>query len=302
MKRLMLILCLMVSSLGNSFPDNKDITKLSGPYLGQKPPGMAPEIFAPDIISSKNAIEYIITFSPDLSEIYFTRDGIGIMLARLIDGIWSSPLETSFNSKYPADEPFITPDGEHLLLNRYVGLVPGEKRGIYSLTRINGKWENPVLCAEWCIRATATANGTIYSTDIEAAMKGGKDRADIIKFVKTAGEYTRIKIDKEAINSGSDDAHPFIAPDENYMIFNSNRPGGIGERDLYVSFRMKDGLWSSPVNIKQVNTEKDEWGATVSPDGKYLFFTRSQDRKGDIYWIDAKIIEELRPEKSQLKQ
>jgi hypothetical protein len=294
MKKTVSTICLIVLAVTNLLSQQSDIPKLTGPYLGQKPPGTTPEIFAPDIISSKNAIEYIITFSPDLSEIYFTRDGIGIMLARLIDGIWTSPVETSFNSKYPADEPFITPNGEHLLLNRFVGLVPGEKGGIYSLTRINGKWENPVLCAEFCMRATAASNGNIYATDIEAAMKGGKDRADIVKFIKTATEYTRINIDKGAINSDNDDAHPFIAPDENYMIFNSNRPGGVGERDLYVSFRMKDGLWSNPVNIKQVNTEKDEWGATVSPDGKYLFFTRSQDREGDIYWIDAKIIEELR--------
>jgi hypothetical protein len=42
-------------------------------YLGQKPPGMTPEIFAPGIVSIENGKEYKITFSPDLLEIFIIR-------------------------------------------------------------------------------------------------------------------------------------------------------------------------------------------------------------------------------------
>lgn len=53
--------------------------------------------------------------------------------------------------------------------------------------------------------------------------------------------------------------------------------------------------WSQAFNSGLLNTEESDWCATVSPDGKYLFFTRNGTGNGDIYWVDAKIIEALRP-------
>ncbi|MBE0664240.1 MAG: hypothetical protein IH584_00350, partial [Candidatus Aminicenantes bacterium] len=49
-----------------------EFPKLSGPYLGQKPPGLTPKIFAPGIVSSKDNYEFKIAFTPDGKEIYFT--------------------------------------------------------------------------------------------------------------------------------------------------------------------------------------------------------------------------------------
>ena len=48
----------------------------------------------------------------------------------------------------------------------------------------------------------------------------------------------------------------------------------------------------------KINTRFQEQYGSVTPDGKYFFFHRSHGSKGDkadIYWVDAKIIEELRP-------
>ena len=50
-----------------------------------------------------------------------------------------------------------------------------------------------------------------------------------------------------------------------------------------------DALCESP------NTSDADWGATVSPDGKYIFLTRNITGNGDIYWVSSKIIEDLRP-------
>ncbi|HSG27216.1 MAG TPA: hypothetical protein VLA34_01960, partial [Candidatus Krumholzibacterium sp.] len=97
------------------------------------------------------------------------------------------------------------------------------------------------------------------------------------------------------VNTEYSEAHPFIAPDESYLIFNSRRPGGAGEGDLYVSYRLDDGSWTEAVNLEALNTPYGDWGATVSPDGKYLFFTRNMTGNGDIYWVSTDIIEELRP-------
>jgi Tol biopolymer transport system component len=99
------------------------------------------------------------------------------------------------------------------------------------------------------------------------------------------------------VNTENSESHPFIAPDESYIIFDSSRPGGIGKGDLFICFRLANGSWSRAFNDTLLNTVESDWCPTVSPDGKYLFFTRNSTGNGDIYWVDAKIIEELKPDK-----
>jgi len=99
------------------------------------------------------------------------------------------------------------------------------------------------------------------------------------------------------VNSGGFIAHPFIAPDESYLLWDCVREGGFGDSDIYVSFRSKDGEWGPAVNLGSgVNTGREEFFASITPDGKFLFFTRVQsETKANIYWVDAAIVERLRP-------
>ena len=58
-----------------------------------------------------------------------------------------------------------------------------------------------------------------------------------------------------------------------------------------------DGTWGEAIKFSEnINTEVSEFAAQVSPDGKYLFFNRSLgDRNVDTFWVDAKVIEQLKP-------
>ncbi|MEJ2080623.1 MAG: hypothetical protein P8Y94_00265 [Acidobacteriota bacterium] len=94
-------------------------------------------------------------------------------------------------------------------------------------------------------------------------------------------------------------SHEFVAPDESYMLFNSPRPGSHTENDIWVSFRRSDGAWGEPINLgPRINRDaKAILCPTVSPNGKYLFFTRFQeDNTGLVYWVRSRVIEELRLE------
>ncbi|MBU1014754.1 MAG: hypothetical protein KKG99_17295, partial [Bacteroidetes bacterium] len=105
------------------------------------------------------------------------------------------------------------------------------------------------------------------------------------------GEYAKPEFLPKEINKSKyfGASHPFIAPDESYLILDAPINGNSG---LFISYKKEDGSWTEAVAFGHpINTEAYEGIATVSPDGKYLFFNRDND----IYWVSTKIIEELRP-------
>ena len=97
------------------------------------------------------------------------------------------------------------------------------------------------------------------------------------------------------LSVGTYEGDPCVAPDGRFLVFYSGRAGGFGGVDLHVSFPDGKGEWTNPVNLgADFNTDSDEYGATLSPDGKYLFFVRHNVQKGEIYWVSTSAIEKLR--------
>jgi hypothetical protein len=92
--------------------------------------------------------------------------------------------------------------------------------------------------------------------------------------------------------------HPGIAPDASFLVFYSIRPGALDgtETNLYLTLREADGTWTEPRKMEPgVNTGYYEFGARISPDKKYMFFTRSTGWNlnrftdtADIYWVALK--------------
>ncbi|MBN1363231.1 MAG: PD40 domain-containing protein [Syntrophaceae bacterium] len=101
------------------------------------------------------------------------------------------------------------------------------------------------------------------------------------------------------INAPGDNLNwtPFIAPDESCLIFCSNG-------DLYICFRKPDGSWTDRVNLGEpINSKERERFPVVSPDGKYLFFTRwTPDHDEDVFWVSAGIIGKLKAKAIQEKR
>ena len=72
------------------------------------------------------------------------------------------------------------------------------------------------------------------------------------------------------------------------------REDSFGGADLYISFRTSNGAWSALQNMgAAVNSEQRDFCPMLSPDGKYLFFSSKRAGEGDIFWVDAKVIEEF---------
>lgn len=147
---------------------------------------------------------------------------------------------------------------------------------------------------------TVTNNKTLY---FSSRLEENFGKADIYRSRFINGTYSVPENVGRSINSEYGETDTFVAPDESYMIVTCwKRPENIGGNaaDLYVSFYKKDGSWTVLRNMgKSINTKYIEFCPMLSPDGKYFFFSsdRVDVKECDIYWVDAKIIDKLKPKK-----
>jgi hypothetical protein len=277
-----LLVFLLIVSGGSHAQD--DLSALRGPYLGQKPPGLTPEVFASGLVSTEHR-DRSVAFSPDLKEFYFSRK-------HNENGKWWSVAFISENNQWgkpvvvPREgTPFISPDGQVMHLG-------GKYRKRTDIGWSEKKSLGPLFEAIPIMRLTASTSGT-YVFD-EATRSGlGMLRYSVL----TDGKRRKPQTLAKEINTGKWNAHPFIASDESYLIWDGERDGGFGGNDLYVSFRQLDGAWGPAINLgNKINTELEDADGFVTSDGKYLFFSRNiDDNNADIYWVDAQVIENLRP-------
>ncbi len=88
------------------------------------------------------------------------------------------------------------------------------------------------------------------------------------------GEWTTpVKLGPN-INTEDRETSASISADGKYLYFTSDRPGGFGGLDIYVSEKMKNGMWGPPRNLGEgVNTKYNEEGPFIHPDGKTLYFS-----------------------------
>jgi hypothetical protein len=314
--------------------DPSGFPSLAGDYLGQKPPGMEPELFAPGIVSTGLG-ERDVAMTPDGNELYYTAvvgpafNFGAIVVTERVDGEWTRPEVAPFSGQHMDLEPAISPDGQRFFFMS-TRPVPGttEPTGnedIWVMERVGDGWGEPqnlgppINTEGGEFFPSVTEDGTLYFTRKVAEGSESIYRSRLVK-----GEYGEPEMLPEQVNSGQLRFNAFIARDESYIIVCVwGREDSLGGVDYYVVFRSTEDVWSAPINMgERINaTEGAEWSPYVSPDGAYLFFMSSratiQDRFSpvrqtydslqdlhnrpmngsfDIWWIDARIIDELRPE------
>lgn len=306
---LMLIFALNSLFAQPPFENAPGLPHLEGPYLGQKPPGSFPELFAPGIVSTE-AFEYTITFTPEMEELFFTRRrpeaDNEIYTMKRVDGRWTKPEVVIFAAGEGWDfEPHIGPKGNRLYFGSTRPLPHAAgKTGLHQwyCNKTEDGWTNPLpmeglFIEQFVMYLTASRKGNLFFTS--GIIEAGKLREEGIYYsMPEGGSHNRIRKMGKAVNRADLEAiaHPFIAPDESYMLFDGKGPSGFGDCDLYISFN-ENGTWTEAVNLGPlVNTAMCEMTASVSPDGKYLFFHRGLVHEGteigSIYWVDFLWIKE----------
>ncbi len=100
-----------------------------------------------------------------------------------------------------------------------------------------------------------------------------KDPGDIYYSKKNDGKWSEpVKMDKP-INSRHYETHASLSPDGNYLFFTSNRRQSKGGLDIFMAEKNSKGEWDNVKNLENINTEYDEEGPFVSPDGSTLYFS-----------------------------
>lgn len=298
-----------ISSALENNADLKPFQILKGEYLGQEKPGSEPEPFAPELLSKALGL----SFSLDGKELYFASWGGNpravIKFMKMENGQWTEPQTVPFSGKCMDWDLYLSPDGKRLYFSSVRPLEgPGEPKDpdIWFVEKNDlGEWgepENlgpPVNTEKDEVHPTVSSTGTIY---FFAGYEEGFGSADLYRSKFSNGRYLKPENLGDTINSKYAEMDPFIAADESYLIFHSPRPGGLGGNDLYISYRQKDGSLSKPINMgPQINSDKNDYCGRVSPDGRFFFFKSLRNRKSYNYWVDSKVIQELK-EKEQTKK
>lgn len=272
-------------------------------YLGEKQPGLTPQLFSPNLVSRNDRYEYGSTFSPDNNEFYFAvnvEQRPEIHGIRFHNGVWSKPELLIGHAEYGYNDPFASPDGKRLyfISDRALdGRGPKKDIDIWYVERNQSGWSEPINAGKEINSAkneyymSFTKNGKMYFSSNGSTSEENDRNYDIKTSEFKNGRFQpSIKVGP-AINSTHYEADVFVDPDERYLIFCSERPGGKGKGDLYISFKNAEGEWQ-PAKILDagISTDAYEFCPFVTSDGKYFFFSRS----GDIYWVSAQILDRFR--------
>lgn len=302
MKKLIVIVFAILITATRITAQQKDFPRLSGPYLGQKPPGMTAEIFAPGIISLEGRYELNSEFSHEGDEFYFELSTTTpeekkkgkyfyiIMVSKKINGLWKEPEMVPFSGEYATMDFCFSPDGKRMY---FTSDRPNEfdsepKNNIWYVERKGDSWSEPMIVGPPIYKPevrqgqhSLAANGTLY-------FRSGDD---LFCSKYSNGKFAEPIRLPDTINSPYAESKPFISPDESFLLFvRYGMPESInGGRGLYISFRREDGCWT-PAR----NTNIDGSLPKLTPDGKYFFFSRG----GDIYWVDSGFIQDIKKELS----
>lgn len=287
-----------------------DIPVLKGPYLGQKPPGKTPEIFARVFMTAKHRIHGSPAFSPDQKEVYwsvfpktneFSTKTQVILFSKCVNEKWTSPKLANFSGKYFDGGPFFSYDGRKLYFYSRRPLRKNSDKEtdgeIWYVEKKGDIWGEPHHLAIDMkgdkFFFSLSKNNNLYFTSGHGPRGSGSGNVDIYftKFINHS--YSKPEKLPEPINSRKYlESDVLISPDEKVLIFYSfEKPGNLGQYDLYVSFKIEN-QWSIPANLGENINKGYSRFPRYSPDGKYLFFVRANG----IYWVSTEIIQELKPE------
>ncbi|WP_394845285.1 Xaa-Pro aminopeptidase [Pendulispora brunnea] len=255
-----------------------------------------PELYGAGLFTT-GAWDFFLAFSPDQTDVLHCRADDAFEAFDIFEtrrnpsGRWSPPLKPRFATQGSNADPHIAPDGKTVF---FISNRPLSGRGAVRPTfdiwfaerQADGAWGdaqrlaapfNDAKVDHWS--PMVAANGNLYFGGERAGGRGG---SDLWVARKVDGTYLEPENLGEAINTQGHEVEPWIAPDESYLIFSAlRRADSVGSYDLYVSRRI-DGAWEKARPLSALNTPAREFNQSVTPDGKWLYFSSTRPYQGPL--------------------
>ncbi len=239
-----------------------------------------------------------MAFSPDEREVLFCRANDDFSAydifatTRDSGGAWRAPWKPPFAKTGSNADPHIAPDGRTVF---FVSNRPGPGQDgsqatydiWYAVREPGGEWGEARLLPPPVsmpgvdeFSPSVAANGDLY---FGSERPGGGGGFDLWVSRRMDGVYQTPQNLGDPVNTAGNEVEPWIAPDQSYLIFSGNRRAdSLGRYDLYVS-RRAHGTWQRPERLGHgVNTAASDFNESVSPDGRWLYFSSTRPHAGPL--------------------
>ncbi len=232
------------------------------------------------------------------------------LLARPVNVTISNP-GTPINSRYNDYHPSLTADQKVMVFTSRRG--EGKNSGVdagdlafYEDVYIT-YWNDTIHDWEDAVLAPGAINGPEHDASLSISPDGkqifvykNENGGDIYVSKKSTSEkWSSAKPLEGGVNSTYWESYGSLSADGKYLYFCSERKGGQGNGDIWVSKKISKTEWEKPVNLgATVNSEEDEISVFAHPDGKTLFFSS----KGHLNMGGYDIFKTVKNEKGEWSQ
>jgi hypothetical protein len=262
------------------------------PWYQEEPVNMGPVI-------NNEFRDAEVAFLPNGKTMYFNcnripENGNDICITNFVDGEWTTPevVGPPISTIYTEVEPVISHNGNRLTFqsNR-----PGGYGGadVWVSEKVDGVWQEPVNMgppinspyADHCLYYTGPDENTAYLT---TSRPGGYGGNDIYVVHRVNGVWQEPVNLGPNINTPYSDHHGMVSPDGKSLYWNSNRPGGFGGEDIYVSTMDENGVFGPAVNVVPLNSDKNDRCGVFTTDFRIIVFDSERDGgygNKDLWWM-----------------
>lgn len=191
------------------------------------------------------------------------------------------PVPGEVNTAGAEDSPFITPDGDSLYFVFTPDVsIPLQKQlldgvtGIYVSRKVSDTWTTPARIVLQAPAKLSLDGCEFVQSDVMwfCSAREGYDGMHWFTAEQKNGKWQNWK--SADFPSAYQVGELHITDEGNDLYFHSDRPGGQGGLDIWVSHKVK-GAWQEPQNVAAVNTPDAEGWPALSPDGEQLWFYRN---------------------------
>lgn len=199
-------------------------------------------------------------------------------------------LGNKINTQYPEYSPVISVDESMLFFtsrrlrkdsSNFYAIDPQDGmyfEDIYMSYFIDGRWTEPQLLTLNTDGHEATVN---LSADGQTLFiyKDENGNGELYYSTFDGQDWSVPQKFGSNINTEYFESHVAITPDNQRLYFVSNRPGGLGGKDIWFCNKLPNGQWALAQNAGPViNTPFDEDGVFIHPDGKTMYFSSKGHR------------------------